>query len=809
MLRSPVRQSAAGVPAEPHPGCESSVNRSSRQRAGGRRLRPDRTPRLTFSKALAAACVLGVLLPVAVRAQVAQQQIHVSDLVTTPESVPTVVGFPGLSLELAFEVLNENSEPVLDAEVDSATLVLGADRYTPVVQKIETPWSIVILMDGSTTVANSRATAAYRTARSAIADSIDQAPSGSSFAVLQFANQAPTVLDFTLSTDKVKAAIRGLQAGPGTNSCLNNGLAEAINHLVGTSGRRVVILFTASADNCAQRQSSEVVALAQQNHVQIHAVGLRGYTITETDLSGLVDPTGGLASLREESDLVFGFNNTMAVLSNQWQARTIVYPAQGDSSSVLTVTLKDGSTLSSPPVTISSDQAFRRPPEIHLKGQVQPTRTGVAFNLDLLNPDLINQLSVSVISKKTGDAVFSQTFDSAQETNRIQIPGMAKGDGYQLVVTALDGQGRTLSGITADFTYDPPEAEIRINAVDLPTPERSTFVVTVDAAGLEGVASFKLWLAQGDNNTPVSQTTSSALPGEPLAIPADGVRSGEYQVVIQALDIDGAMLAQAASEKLTYHRPNPLDTLAVGGKDNPLVIGAVALVCAVSAVALVGLLILVLPKRGPKPVSVELALPGKMRRAAPAVEPAPVRQPAAPQRVAEPPPAKPAAPVAAPRPVAEPPLVRPATPAAAPPPVAGPPPPTPAAPARPLNLATPKARLVVSEPVLLRQVVEVTTYPFAMGRQAGNDWVLNVDNKWGVSGKHATITYTDMKFYIEDNQSSYGTLVNGKKVPPGVPTPLDSGAEIGLGPMVRVQFQLGDTPPRSSKKPTEGMAGTP
>jgi hypothetical protein len=777
-------------------------------------------PRLTLLRALAAACLLGILIPASARAQVAQQQIHINGVATTPESVPSVVGFPGLSLDLMFTVLNENSEPAVDAEVEKVTLTLGTDVYAPVVQKVETPWSIVILMDGSTTVANYRATSAYRTARTAAMDSIEQAPDGSSFAVLQFSNTAPTILDFTMDTEKVKTVLKGLQPNAGTNSCLYNGLAEAINHLVGTSGQRVVILFTASADNCAQRQPAEIANYAQQNNVQIYAVGLRGYSITEADLSGVVDPTGGLATLREESDLVFGFNNIMALLSNHWQAKMTIYPAQGDSTALLTVSLKDGTTLSSPSFAISSEQAYRRPPEIHLKGEVQPTRTGVTFNLDIVNPDLISQLSISVISKKTGDPVYSETLERAQETNRLPIPGMAKGDDYQLVVKALDDQGRSLSGITVDFQYEPPETDIKINSIEVPTADRSTFVITIANAGLEGAASYKLWLTEGENNTPVDGTATTVLQGEPLEIPSKGVSSGQYQVVIQALDSDGATLAQVTSDKIKYKRPNPLDTLAAWGKDNPLVIGGVALVCGVSTLGLVGVVFLILPKRRHKLAAVELAMPERMRRAAPAAEPS-IRQPAAPRPVSEPPRARPAAPAAPAQPVSEPPRARPAAPAAAQPisepprarpaapapaqPISEPPRPRPVTPAAvgPSEPPVPKARLAITDPVTLRQTVDVTTLPFAIGRRAGNNWVLNIDNKWGVSGKHATITYKDGQYYIEDNESTFGTLVNGEKIPPRVPIALNDKVEIGLGPMVKILFQIGDAPLRSSERTAE------
>jgi hypothetical protein len=44
---------------------------------------------------------------------------------------------------------------------------------------------------------------------------------------------------------------------------------------------------------------------------------------------------------------------------------------------------------------------------------------------------------------------------------------------------------------------------------------------------------------------------------------------------------------------------------------------------------------------------------------------------------------------------------------------------------------------------------------------------------------------------VQDNGSSYGTTVNGKTVPKGIPFALENGAVIGLGPKVKIQFRLG------------------
>lgn len=56
-----------------------------------------------------------------------------------------------------------------------------------------------------------------------------------------------------------------------------------------------------------------------------------------------------------------------------------------------------------------------------------------------------------------------------------------------------------------------------------------------------------------------------------------------------------------------------------------------------------------------------------------------------------------------------------------------------------------------------------------------------------VSRKHCRILNTPTQVFIEDLGSSNGTVVNGRSIVPGVPTPLSNGAQILVGP---VRFTL-------------------
>lgn len=70
-------------------------------------------------------------------------------------------------------------------------------------------------------------------------------------------------------------------------------------------------------------------------------------------------------------------------------------------------------------------------------------------------------------------------------------------------------------------------------------------------------------------------------------------------------------------------------------------------------------------------------------------------------------------------------------------------------------------RLVVVEPNGMRRDVVVTTSPFRIGRQAGNELTLR-DSR--VSRHQAQILTVDGRLVLEDMGSSHGTFVNGEKI---------------------------------------------
>ena len=78
-----------------------------------------------------------------------------------------------------------------------------------------------------------------------------------------------------------------------------------------------------------------------------------------------------------------------------------------------------------------------------------------------------------------------------------------------------------------------------------------------------------------------------------------------------------------------------------------------------------------------------------------------------------------------------------------------------------------------------------------IGRNPGNDICLSEKQ---VSRRHARITQHGSRFFLEDLHSSSGTIIRGKRIPPGTLYALSAGDEITIG-STHLIFQAEDDPP--------------
>ena len=709
----------------------------------------------------------------AAQAQTAGPTVHIH-AVEPPKSVtPETGGLPGLFLRATFSLLDANGT-IMKSDIENATLRLAGDAYSSKFSKLETDWSVVLLVDTSGTMSNGRAFTDFLGLRAGLTRSLASAPEKASFALIPFSDRAPTLVAFTPDREKLGNALKSLRPEYGKPACLNDGLYEAIAKLASAPGRRAVFAITASADTCATRSTQNVVDFANQNNVELYAVGIDGYTITPQELEAFAQPTGGLSETRNASELNFALDNQMGVLGNQWQAVWVVYPSEGPQTAEVDAKLPDATVVTGP-LSFVSDRNYERPPSVAVAGTAQSTVGGVRFNLDFINSEPIRAIDVNLISKLTGRSAYQERLTELADSILIPADGLVEDSEYTLTLTALDEQGVVLSQTEPlDFRYAPLKPSLTATVQQWPTAGTPYLVISAVAQNLEGIAKYRLWLEQDQGGAPIRGTEVTVAAGEELRVPVSGVKSGGYVMRVQALDPSDRVLVESQGLKVAYQAPGVIARLVASLKGSTI---AVLGMCGMGVVALVGLgaLVIFLVPKGKGMRNVELALPEKARR---------------PSRPAEPVP-PPAGPVVAPRAAPAPP--RPVEPAQAQPT----PPSSAAAPAAAVQAAaTPKgsgilAMVSMAEPSIVRFQAEIRKSPFRIGRAADNDGVIPVDRTSAVSGHHCAITFADGRWYVQDDQSTFGTTVNGQPVPKGQPFRLEDGAVLGLGPKLKIRFQIG------------------
>ncbi len=721
-------------------------------------------------------CISMLFSPLIVSAQnPGQSKIHIHE-VSEPQQVTTGSGSVGLLLQTSFSVLDAEDQVLMAFEIEKATFELEGNSYPADVQELEIPWTIVVLVDASKTMGGYTASATFKAVRTAIANMVTGLPDNSDIALVKFDDDTPTVVDFTEDRDSITEALRWLSARSQGNSCLNNSLYEAVNKLSGAPGRRAVIVITASADDCATRSVQEVLDLANMNRVQIYTVGLQGYTITREELEALALPSGGLAELRDEGALGFGLSNISAVLVNQWTASSTIYPSAGQKNATLVVNMSDDTILTSPPITFTSAQDYIPPTEIHIEGKVQSMENGILFNLGIVNQEKIRQLNIDIISMDTGQSVLSQALVSFSDVNTVPTVNLSPGLEYTLNVAAINSEGQVLSEDSAEFKYEPPQAMLNITDVQLPSDDEEQFLISVSTQNIGGAIKFKAWLADIESGAQINGTEMTVPLGEPIVIPTDDLQTGNYAIVVQALDISDTVLAESPPHKTTYTRPGLFTRFRNSVSDSPTAIAGLSGLFCVTVVGIVGLVWFILPKRGKRRESVELVMPQKARRSAPVAQ---GKAPAAPPQVSEQP--APAIPVPSPE------VAAPKPPHKAPVPV------EPEIKPREAVEQLPTAQISLLAPTVPEFSMVISVSPFTIGRHAENHAALPLGSASGVSKFHLTITYKDGQYFALDDKSTFGTTIDGKPLVKGQPSPLHDGAVIGLGPKVMIKFQLAIT----------------
>lgn len=750
--------------------------------------------------------VLGLGVPVVATAQ-AQPTIHIHNL-TGPDEITDPSGLPALRVTIDFTLVNNSGEVMSGIGLASATVDLedGSRNPSPVTDVTE-PWSVVIVLDNSRTLFVAGANNAFKAARDDAINAVGALPDGTNISVITVSEAISITQDFTTKKEDVQNII--LRQWKPVNvqlSQMYDGAMQALSELERAPGRRALIILTASA-NTSATLAQQVVERANQNNVQIYGVGIRGFAAVPAELQALAGPTGGLVDTRDAADINFAFANITNALNLQRRATTVLYPLAGPHEATLSLVLPDNSVIKSQPQVIVSPRDFDAPPTLTILGEVIFKNDNLQVNLALTSPALVQRMEANVIDTLTGSPII-EGFRLSTTQGQIQIPVGKLPEGQKFILeirTFGADQAPLAAAAQKEFTVTAVVPILAITKIDLPQDdaENPAVVVTLQRFNLDDVIKYEVSLLPNGTVVPVPGTVAIVPLADTVSIPViDGLPTGAYQVRVAPLAADNTVLAEAAiSEQFQFVAPDPRAIFFRNLADNPTAIAGISLATGLGCVGFLIIIFFVIsaarPKQARLPKSVDLALPDVKRRAPPPVmESGSMRGPPSEE-------ARPAARPSAPR--------RPAAdrPPANRPPADRPPPPrsrddgpaasgvrsrasVPAAPASAASVGMPTACLSSHTPPELRLSGRISKTPFAIGRAAGNDMVVQVDNRVGVSGKHASVVFDKGRFWLIDLQSTYGTTLNDQRLPPNTPTPLDEGALIGLGPKIKVKFSLQD-----------------
>ncbi len=437
----------------------------------------------------------------------------------------------------------------------------------------------------------------------------------------------------------------------------------------------------------------------------------------------------------------------------------------------------------------------------------------ITLDLSLTGQDQMGSLEINIFDADTNLRVNVYNTDPA-ETIQIKAEGLEPQKDYAITVIAQNASGQNLTRSNQQkFTYTPlltPTPSPEPTASRTPTPK--PMAVSIGSVGIDEstdeivigiltedqdrIDSFELQLRDSQTGLVVGDFIHTPPPYDTIRIPLRNITAGEYTAILRAFGPGGTLLIEASPLNFAYSPPptptpvpssTPLPTptptptpgiierVSDSVRDKPLLTVVVALI---GFALLIVLVLLIRPRKKPKTGTDFLSAQTGFYQMPSAGD-------AKPEKSA---PGKPRAPAGS---GAEATAMQPSSdpgatdifPGAFPP------------------LAT---LVVVRSPAAgrLGPSVPITSVPFRIGRgHEGND--LTLDEDTSVSRNHATIQFEKGQFFIADQGSSNGTMVDSTRLTSHTPFPLHDGARITFGKNTEVTFNVTDSGPGPGSGPSD------
>lgn len=701
-----------------------------------------------------------------------------------PEEVTTEI-VPGLRVRVRFSVFDDvKGQPVAAKEGGGtdegqpARLIVDGVTYERTATTFNEASTVVMLVDNSATFAPFSQSKNYELIREKTAEALKSF--GAKYvSVFAFNNLETRLTDYTLSVDEAVNALKKLRPVSQSRACLLQATNSVVNDLANWEGtsRKVLVIVTGSTDTCGGVELSALAQSARDKGIEIYAVAIDGYAASDSELNAIAGPTGGVVESQtvEIGQLNISFDRVVGVVKNQWQTDFVIYPLQGEKTLELEVpfgALDVARGALPEPILVPRD--YPPPPRVSIPVQPEVTARQLKVDLQFENATLIRALKVDIIDKGTLRTSYSQVItETVSDQLLLQWPAGALETGrtYELRITALSAEGLPFpngQGVV-EFNFDPAPPVVAARVLSTPTLEDPTIGLTVTVGNVFDLGGIQLLLRNDKIQPPQVITFTQAAPDGPFVLPVpETLPTGEYVVIVVAVDSTGNALAESAPQPLTLTAPSAIARLIFWLQQNPLVTGGIGLLGCLAVVGLVALTVgVVVARRRGQIRAVDIALPERAQVQAPQTESLVVNRPAASGRSPE---RRPAARSAKP----------PADAASAQHTMIS----------RVMKRRRPVLELTIAEPATLTFRAEVTKTPFTVGRKAGCDAVLPVEATSGVSGEHLKLVYIGDQWMALDEGSSYGSLIDNVEVPKGQPTPLHDGSLLGLGPRVKLKVRI-------------------
>lgn len=696
----------------------------------------------------------------------------------TPQ-VLSVVAQPGqesLGLDVYFVVTDAQGRPILDPNLEGATIQVVGGASAPVPASVGDPRSdiyVVLLLDASGSMQN-----VMPQVREAALAALESLPANARVSVIAFDDSQRVINDFSNDFAEVGNRIQRVQATPGGATCLYDAAWDAIDRLDRSAtrpqDRRALILFTDGRDqrradsdeSCSIHNFSDVLQKARRElGTPIHTIGLCGANCTNInsrELREMAEATSAFSAIGGQAELDAMFQAIMDGLNAQRVARANIFPSQGLGQAVLAVKPRDMGIPVTTMFNFISDKNYQAPlppPAVRISQLVYQAQDNTyLLALSLVNPQAIDRLVFSIEETEGGKTVpldleinrgdrdvvqidFSARDLEANKTYTLKVQAVDTGE--FLLETATDSpscpKGDKTYLACKEFKHEPPVAPGCDFIIQSVTPDYAAGEFVFDLVmpafcdevfyqgiiiergtgqKVQDIARSILFAKEGSNQLRV------AMPPALLALKRNQAPP-EY-VMTLSLDTKDD---RKTSQEFTFTpgaplRPSLFASIGQGLRENPFLL-----------LAIFGLVLAVLGYR--------LYRAQNAQKQRDALKRPPVRNTT--EVITPLPPAPPAAPVSTPG----------------------------------LTL-----RVLKTPAHPPSQEVAITRFPFVIGRKEGD--LIVQDGK--ISKRHASITMASGQFFIEDLASTNHTFLDGEKLVPNTPVPLPKSARVRFGPDTEVEI---------------------